>query len=1459
MTPPDENASPAGPDSHPQKQIWLGQRRSPDSPLYNMAFALWIEGELDAERLRRAWRAVVRDQPVLRSHVLPGDNGDPRFGTLPDSSCELEIRTLRDQSDPPAAARALCLQRCAAALPPGGELVDSLLLELGDGASVWYLNLHHLITDAFSTRLLIRQVAAHYRRFGGESVEPQPLVPYGEALRTLAPQPGRAREQAEDHWRSRAAGQRATPLYGRGAVPGSGASSRYTLEIGGERQHRLDELAAAPGWRSFSPDLSRFALLATLLAAWLHRVGGESRVGFDAPVGGRPTPAAKRSLGLFIEVFPFAAEVAAGDSFRQLGERCLREAQSLLRHALPGTSRPSRSTSGNVVLNYFPDAFGDQDSGDGRFAGLPLEVEWLHPGASDAVHALRLQVHDFSGRGQWTLHFDCNDELLPPPLARRAVAHFERLLDACIADPNASIGGVTLLSSEEQAVLAAFDRSQPGAPGVSPLPGATVLERFVQRAAADPDRVALRQGGRTLSFAALERASATVALQLLTGDGVGREQPVAVSAGRSIETVVALLGVLRAGAAWVPVDPRHPAARVAGVVGDSGARLLLHPDHAPPTEELLEALPVDVVIRPVSVPSDEPGTEPDRARLPTVELSQLAYLLYTSGSTGAPKGVPIEHRGLASYIDWAEARYVRGDRLTFPLFTSLTFDLTLTSLFLPLVSGGTLDIHPETDAAVDAALVDVVAANRADFVKLTPSHLSLLRRLDLRGSRLRRMVVGGEDLHSHLAHAVHAAFAEQGAELEIDNEYGPTEAVVGCSVHRYDPATDDAGSSVPIGLPADHVALSVRSPVGEPVPVGTPGELWIRRHGLARGYRGLEQLSAERFVEDPEHPGKRWYLSGDLVRVAEHGGTEGDAAAPRLEFLGRVDRQLKISGMRVEPGDVEAALASHPAISQAVVLAHGGAGRAARTDAASLRFCVRCGLPSNHPRARFDEDGVCNLCRAYDEVEERAQAYFRSRHELRALFAARRDATADADTAGVEGQPGYDCMMLLSGGKDSTYALCQLVEMGLRVYAFTLDNGFISEGAKRNMRRVTEQLGVPLEMATTAAMNEIFRDSLRRFSNVCHGCFKTIYTLSLRRAHELGIGVVVTGLSRGQMFETRLTEELFRDGRFSPEEVDAAVLAARKVYHRVDDAVARRLDVELFRHDEIFEQIEIVDFYRYWDVGLDEVLGYLEEKVPWVRPEDTGRSTNCLINDVGIWVHRRERDFHNYALPYSWDVRMGHKTRQQALDELHDEIDEDHVRRTLLEIGMPELLDDSARDASGERRTLAGFYVAAGELADADLRSHLEGLLPAPLVPAMLRRVEAIPLTAHGKVDEAALLATLGAETRGRPQVAPRGEVEEYLAAVWSQELEIDAVGAEADFFALGGTSLGAVEVMVRLCREFDIELPLESLFEHPTLRELAALAEQRILDDVAGLSEAEQQALLDGSPTDEIGEIGSG
>jgi len=669
---------------------------------------------------------------------------------------------------------------------------------------------------------------------------------------------------------------------------------------------------------------------------------------------------------------------------------------------------------------------------------------------------------------------------------------------------------------------------------------------------------------------------------------------------RSLEVLVAIHGVLRAGAAFVMMDPNDPSARHEAIEADAELLLVL---------------------------DDLPTVAPQAERVDrSVSPDDLAYVLYTSGSTGMPKGVPVSHRGLADYLDFAVDSYCSdGEPPVVALHSALVFDLTITSLFLGFLTGGTVVVF-EGDPVV--ALGRIAADDRITFLKATPSQLEIFARMVDTPRAIKTIVVGGEAFRRPVA-AGTALVCRPG--VRIFNEYGPTEAVVGCMIHEWDPAADTA-PDVAIGHAAPGCEVTVLDQFGHPTPTGAWGELYVRRFGMATEYINRPELTAERFIRLDDVPGQLggdergpWYRTGDRVRIARPGVAV---------YGGRLDDQMKVNGVRLEPAEVEAALVEHPRVASALVRLWTPA------DRVSDRRCVRCGLGTDVPGLEIDVAGLCSVCRSFDQVAPQTEAWFRNEADLdERLAAARARSTGD-----------YDCLHLLSGGKDSSYALYQLVERGWRVHALTLDNGFISEGAKENIRSSIDALGITHEFATTEAMNEIFRDSLDRYSNVCQGCYKTIYTMAVARADQLGIPVIVTGLSRGQFFETRLIPAQFESGRFDADAIDATVLEARKVYHQVPDAVTELLpEQQVFDDESVFDRIEFVDFYRYVDVDLTELYRYLEENAPWVRPADTGRSTNCLINVAGIQVHQTERGYHNYAEPYSWDVRLGHKTRAEAL------------------------------------------------------------------------------------------------------------------------------------------------------------------------------------------------------------------
>ena len=370
---------------------------------------------------------------------------------------------------------------------------------------------------------------------------------------------------------------------------------------------------------------------------------------------------------------------------------------------------------------------------------------------------------------------------------------------------------------------------------------------------------------------------------------------------------------------------------------------------------------------------DAKGDTPSRSPAPATttyhpaSLPDRAYIIYTSGSTGHPKGVVISHVALAHYIQWAAAKYVQSRTLSFPLFSPLSFDLTVTSLFLPLVTGGTLVVYPESGKQADLALLDVLQDNQVDIIKLTPSHLALLAGRDLSNSRVRQLILGGEDLRSSMAKDIFTAF--NGA-VEIHNEYGPTEATVGCIVHTFDPEKDQA-SSVPIGQVISGMQAYILNDHLQPVPQGVMGELYLSGRGLADGYWNRSDLNDARFPPHPLIEGQCMYRTGDLARLRDDGV---------MEYHGRIDQQVKWHGVRIELGELETAFLHHPQVTGCVV---DFARSSIQPQLDDIQHCTRCGLPSNYPDATFDPAGVCHLCTSFDAYRAKSEVYFRSLDDLR--------------------------------------------------------------------------------------------------------------------------------------------------------------------------------------------------------------------------------------------------------------------------------------------------------------------------------------------------------------------------------------------------------------------------------------------------------------------------------------------
>ncbi|MFK8013840.1 MAG: amino acid adenylation domain-containing protein [Gammaproteobacteria bacterium] len=1361
----------AYPLTRSQQLIWTGQHLQPDEPLYNMALAFRLRGDFDFDTFSSAFAHLLRQSDALR---ITFDERDGVAHQYVNSNFDYTVE-LVDLSDDPSPEDALAAWQSQRAQQPFALdqcLFDSCIVRMATDDHVWFLNQHHLTTDAWSTSVLYQHMATLYELAERDALADAPALP---AFTDFIEKEQRSREsksmqRAQGYWAPRLETPFTPSSFYRPTPPTRGGRTRrVACPIGAARTRRIKDAAVSPTFRAITADLGQFQIFATAYCAWLHRLGGQREIAVGTPSHSRGSGKLKRTPGMFIEVYPLQVAIDKDETFASLYAQVAQATRELLVNAPPGASTFAHQRAYDVVLNYITAHYGP-------FAGRDMTSTWVHADHGDRGHLVRIQVEDFDRADAFGVFFDVNDDVFDDEDVARAQRDFLTMLDALLEQPESAVREVGLVTqSNAQRKLALGASGADGAP-----PQHTVVQAFDEQTVRDPRAVAIRMGSRDLSYADVQNASRNLAAQLRER-GVARGDRVALALPRGPQAIVGMLATHRCGAAYVPIDIAYPADRIAAMLDNAGPRLILI-DGA--TSVALPDTAKTLTLAELNLSGDV-VVEDD------VTIDDVAYVIYTSGSTGQPKGVEVTHANLINYAHWASGEYVDHNSASWPLFSSLAFDLTVTSIFVPLISGGRIVVYPESDQTGDLTIRDVIEDNQVDVIKLTPAHLSLILPMDLTQSSLKALILGGEDLKVDVAQTADRFF---GGRVALYNEYGPTEGTVACMIYRYD-RDAETGLSVPIGRPIDHAHIYIVDSNTKLQSLGAIGELAIGGAGVARGYRGQPQRTAERFVDNPFRPGEQMYLTGDLARWRDDGN---------LAYHGRRDDQIKVNGVRVELGDIEAALAS----------VHGVRDAAARLSAQESveeeAFCQRCGLSGRHPTARLDVHSVCHVCRIYEDERERALKYFGTLDDLRLIVAgikAKKPSTPD-------------CMMLLSGGKDSTYALCQLVDLGLTPLVLTLDNGFISDGAKANMRRVVDKLGLELVNGSSPTMNEIFVDSLERFSNVCNGCFKTIYTLAVQLAKERGITHIFTGLSRGQIFETRVADQ-FGQRIFDPVTIDQNIIEARKAYHRADDAVSRTMDVSVFDDDDVFQSIRYVDFYRYTDVSLDEMLNYLGSRVPWVRPADTGRSTNCLINEAGIFVHKAERGFHNYSLPYSWDVRLGHKQRDAARDELDDRIDIDNVRAILDEIGydMPDV-----GGALAKQRKLCAYYVADDDIDSATLRDTLATKLPRAVIPSQFVRVESLPLTRNGKVDRAALPDpdSLRPEL-GVDYVAPDGVVERKLAAIWQHVLGVDRIGADDNFFDLGGDSILNIQIVAR-ARKQGLTLLPQQIFEHATVRQLAGV-----------------------------------
>ncbi|MGR9404813.1 non-ribosomal peptide synthase/polyketide synthase (plasmid) [Rhizobium leguminosarum] len=896
------------PLSYSQQRLWFLSQLDEDSTNYNIPLGWRLQGRLERVAWRRSLDRLFARHEALRCTFVAGED-DPQVQILSgDRGLPVVEHDLRDRPDAQAALLDLCQEEARTPFDLAREpLIRGRLIRLADEEYVFLLTQHHIVSDGWSMGVLVRELSSLYRAF--EAGEDDPLPPLAIQYPDYAAWQrqwlsGERLQRQAQYWRDTLSGAPA-----RLALPTDRPRPAQQSFAGASVPVVIDQ-ALTRGLKRLSRQHGT-TLFMTVLAAWaavLSRLSGQDDIVIGVPTANRRRREIEDLIGFFVNTLAVRIDLSGEPSVSDLLERARRAALTAQDHQdLPFEQvveivQPPRALDHTPLFQV---GLAWQNNTVGSLDLPGLRVEATGEGLNQVKFDLELNLGEQGEVIAGTLGYAT--ALFDRATMERQCGYLLALLRAMVVDAEQPVRELDILPAEERSyLLEELNRTEADYP--LDLCVHELFEAQVRRA---PDAVALVFEEQSISYGALNADANRLAHHLIEL-GVRPDQPVAICVERSPAMVVGLLAILKAGGAYVPLDPAYPSSRLRQLLDDAGPRRLLcdATGRAALGAEAIADLSVVDLDAATPAWADQSADDPDPHAL-GLTARHLAYVIYTSGSTGTPKGVMVEHRGMTNYLSWARESYAPTSSSV--VSSSLAFDATITSLFAPLICGGHEHLISNRNETEN---LKVELGLGRSLVKITPSHLDVLgQQLQSAGgsSQVEVLVIGGEALSSSTVEL----WRQIQPAARMVNEYGPTEAVVGCAFHDI-PADLSASTNVPIGRPISNTRLYVLDDHGQPVPFGAVGELYIGGAGVARGYLNRPDLTAERFLADPfsGKAGARMYRSGDLARYLPDGN---------LEFLGRNDDQVKIRGFRIEPGEIAARLLEHELVGDAAVVAHADA------------------------------------------------------------------------------------------------------------------------------------------------------------------------------------------------------------------------------------------------------------------------------------------------------------------------------------------------------------------------------------------------------------------------------------------------------------------------------------------------------------------------------------------------------
>jgi amino acid adenylation domain-containing protein len=892
------------PLSFAQQRLWFLDQLSPNNPFYNISGAMKLEGRLNLEILEMAINEIIRRHEPLRTRfeVEDGELAQVIDAWEPQRLQIVDLTHWTREAREEEAERKARQEANTGFDLREGPLLRVKVLKLEPELRVVLLTMHHIISDGWSIGVLVREVSALYEAIseGRQSPLPELDIQYADyAIWQRQYLVGNVLEDEVAYWMAQLENAPILELptdYRRPALPTyRGTSER--VEIGPELSEQLRRLSREQGATLFMVLMAAFKLL-------LMRYSGQTDISVGTAVANRTRKEVEGLIGFFVNTLVLRSDLGANPSFRDLikterevamGAYARQEApfEKLVEQINPERNL-SRSPLFQVMMTL-------QNTNQETLDVKGVKVSSSRVELKAAKFDLTLLLAEEEGCIAGCLEY--SQDLYREETIRRMARHFEKALEEIVRDPDQRLGEIQLMSErEKRQILQEWNETEQRAEETR-----LVQEMIAEQAGRSGEAIAIRSEQGELSYRELDQRANRLA-HFLRRKGVRREEVVGIYAYHSAEMVIALLGILKAGAAYLPIDGSYPDERVKYLLADARVKTLFTQGRA---ASRLADMELTAEVIDLESLGEELAEEREDSPELEVEGENLAYVIYTSGSTGKPKGVMIRHEGLANYLKWAAAAYKIEEGEGAPVQSSIGFDLTVTSLYGPLVKGKSVKLLPE-DERIEALATALSEESGYSLVKITPAHLEVLAQqmsdIEVAG-KTRALVIGGEQLKAEGV----KYWQERAPGTRLFNEYGPTETVVGCCVYEVQGGECER-TVVPIGKPIANTRIYILDEELEPAPIGVGGEIYISGAGVARGYLGNPGLTAERFIPNRYggNGGERLYRTGDVGRYLSEGN---------IEIIGRTDDQVKVRGYRIELGEIQAVMNEHRGVRQSLVLA----------------------------------------------------------------------------------------------------------------------------------------------------------------------------------------------------------------------------------------------------------------------------------------------------------------------------------------------------------------------------------------------------------------------------------------------------------------------------------------------------------------------------------------------------------